>query len=127
MVRVAYTGDAMHGAEEKYRAIIRRTYKITEDTWGYSNLIYEQVKVKDEYKHQSPPGSPGYFNGISPQNIIGAIFSPDWVQVPRGYICFKDEADALQFRLSVDTSSIQVYMWPETLFTIHEFVYTDEQ
>lgn len=123
MVRVEYPADP--SADAQYRAIIRRTYKISEDTWGYSDLVIEEVKVKDEHKQQAPPG-PAHFNGMSPQNILGALFSPDWIMMARGYICFKDEADALQFRLSVDTSSMRVFMWPAKEFTIHEFVNSDE-
>jgi hypothetical protein len=54
------------------------------------------------------------------------LFESEYQTKIRGYICFADELDALQFRLSISAGSRQVKMWPERWFTIHEVVDVDE-
>jgi len=126
VVRMEYSRDvSMEQAEADYRKVTRNAYKLIHGTWGYSKLEYEQVKVKDEHNHQAPPG-PGHFNGMNHGQLIATLFDPDWAHVMRGYLCFKDELDALQFRLSIETRAIQVKIWPARWFTIHEVVETDE-
>lgn len=113
MVRIEYPGDefiSMEIALADYRKITRQAYKLLKGTWGYCSLEYEQIKLK---KVESTP-------------TLSSLFDPDTKIVMRGYVCFADELDALQFRLSISTSSQQVKMWPERWFTIHEMVDIDE-
>lgn len=128
VVRMEYlmTYQSSDMIEADYRKVTRNAYKLIRGTWGYSALDYEVIKVKDDYEQANPPGAQ-HFNGMSHQQMIASLFDPDWVNVMRGYICFKHEEDALQFRLTIDARARQVVMWPEkTLFTIHEVVETDE-
>jgi len=113
--------------EAEYRKVTRRAYKLIQGTWGYSQLEHDVIQVKNDHGHTAPPGA-NHFNGMSQQQIIATLFDPDWQSVRRAYCCFKDEMDALQFRLSIEARAIQVVMWPAgTLFTIHETIETDEQ
>ena len=107
VVRIEYgEGFTDIAAEAEYRKIIRAAYKLIHGTWGYSALHSELTN--ESLDSQS--------NGISYQ---------DWVYSFRAYFCFKDEMDALQFRLTIEARAIQVVMWPKnTLFTIHEIVET---
>lgn len=126
VVRMEYSHDILWDeAAIDYRKVTRNAYKLIHGTWGYSALQSEQIKVKDENVRVCQP-YPAFFNGINQVQIIGALFDVDWVQVSRGYLCFKDELDALQFRLSIDTRAMEVKMWPACWFTIHEVVETDE-
>ena len=126
VVRMEYSHEiSMDQAEADYRKVTRNAYRLIHGTWGYSKLEYEQVQVKDEHGHRAPPG-PAHFNGMNQQQVLSSLFNTDWAHVMRGYLCFKDELDALQFRLSIDTRAMQVNMWPTRWFTIHEMVETDE-
>ena len=112
--------------EAEYRKVTRSAYKLIRGTWGYSPLEHETVQVKNDHGHQHPPGVT-QFNGMSQQQILSTIFNPDWHIIRRAYLCFKDEADALQFRLSISTKAIQVKIWPKNVtFTIHEITESDE-
>jgi len=126
VVRMEYGADTtMDSAESDYRKVTRNAYKLIQGTWGYTKLEYEQSQTKNDHNHVAPPG-PNHFNGMNQAQILGTLFSPDWSHVLRGYLCFKDELDALQFRLSIDTRAIQVRMWPSRWFTIHEVVEENE-
>lgn len=121
VVRVEYGGDIPDSdAQASYRKLTRRTYKEIQGTWGYSPLEYEQTHARQEPQIVTTAG----FNGANVNLIIQSLFDNGFVL--RGYFCFKDEMDALQFRLSIDTTSRQVKMWPERWFTIHELEETDE-
>ena len=125
VVRLEYPDLNLDAAMADYRKLTRQAYKLLKGTWGYCQLEYEQVKIKDESKHPVPP-SPNPFAGMNHQQIIANLFESDYQSVSRGYICFADELDALQFRLSISANAIRVFMWPERRFTIHEMVETDE-
>jgi len=111
-------------AMAEYIKLTRQAYKLLKGTWGYCQLQEEQVKIKDEFKHTAQLIS-SHFAGLSPILQIAALFNSDYQRVLRGYICFSDELDALQFRLSISTNAIQVSMWPERWFTIHEVAETE--
>lgn len=98
---------------------MRKTYKLIQGTWGYSQLEYEMVQIKNDHGHKSAPGST-FFAGMSSTAVISSLLDPDYANRLSGYVCFKDEADALQFRLSIEVKSIHVHMWPERKFLIHE-------
>lgn len=111
-------------SEENYRKLMRRAYKLIHGTWGYSNLEYEETMVKIDYtpQHHVIKNAPN-INGNNLMQIFVASFNTDSNYVARGYICFKEESDALQFRLMVGATAIRVHMWPnKRLFTIHELV-----
>ena len=111
VVRLEYGEDVgTIDAETDYRKIISKTYRLTKGTWGYTTLDYEFSRVKNDLESS-------VFNGIN----LG-----DTISFQRCYFCFKDELDALQFRLSINTRAVQVKMWPSRWFTIHEVVETDE-
>lgn len=122
MVRVQFDGAGFDEANKRYKSVIKRTYKLVSDTWGYSRLTFEDVK--DRHRPQPPPSQLiGLFNGLT--QIVPTV--EYYTNTLRGYVCFKDEADALQFRLSVDTQSMQVLMWPSGVsFTIHEYIKENE-
>ena len=108
VVRVEYgEGYDEISSEADYRKVNRNAYKLIQGTWGYSTLRLELTN--DPLDIQS--------NGMSYQ---------DWIYRRRAYLCFKDEMDALQFRLTIEARAIQVVMWPKnTVFTIHEIVETN--
>ncbi len=98
VVRVEYVDQIDSVAEADYRQLTRSAYKHLHGTWGYSPLLFELIQLDNNF----PP-----YYGVK--------------SVRRAYFCFQDKEDALQFRLSLFVSSIQVHMWPEnTKFTIHE-------
>lgn len=126
VVRVEYPVEMMaEKAASEYRKVTRKAYRLITGTWGYCHLEPELVKVKDEFNHPTPPG-PSYFSGLAPGVVIASLFDPDYQHRIRGYLCFADELDALQFRLTVSETAVHVLMWPERWFTIHEVVETDE-
>jgi len=117
VVRLEYGDVPRFDAESDYRKVIHNAYRLIGGTWGYSNLEYEMTQIKSE-----APVVSGIFNGVNITSLDNS-----WEHLPRCYFCFKDELDALQFRLSISTRAIQVRIWPERWFTIHEVVETDEQ
>lgn len=120
VVRLEYGHDQSEtNVSADYRKIIRNAYKLIKGTWGYSKLEYEIITPR------SPSPLVAGSNGTSMQQILWS-WSDDSVCVHRGYLCFKDELDALQFRLTIATRAIQVKMWPTLWFTIHEVVETNE-
>ena len=126
VVRVEYPAEVtFENAVIEYRKMCRQAYRRLSGTWGHSALEPELVRVKNEFAHTAPPG-PAHFAGLPAAVVIASLFDPDYQNRNRGYLCFADELDALQFRLTIDTKALQVYMWPERQFTIHEVVETDE-
>ena len=121
VVRVQY-GDSItyEDAVMSHRKIMRNAYKLMQGTWGYSNLDYEQISTVGE---QAAPMVWTPAAGGGPPLVS---YNPGYSFALRAYVVFKDEMDALQFRLSIDNNSRQVKMWPERWFTIHEVVETDE-
>lgn len=121
VVRVQYDSNMLDSdVEKRYRTLCRRAYKEIKGTWGYSNLEYEQQRGPSPSSVvQTVPG----FNGA---NLVIQHLFDDYNFVQRGYFVFKDEMDALQFRLSIDTSSLSVKIWPERWFTIHELIEDEE-
>jgi hypothetical protein len=82
-----------------------RAYRLIQGTWGFSHPSVEFLKDATE----SDP--------------IFALFRKS---VFRSYWCFKNDIDALQFRLMVGNNARQVHIWPEKWFTIHEVVESNE-
>jgi len=117
VVRVEYGSEYTEAtAYDEYKKLTRLTYKTIQGTWGYSDLQYEVVRAKGN--NPSPAITPAHNAGLI-INTMGDDFQVRY----RGYFCFKDEIDALQFRLSLSTIALQVYLIPQkTLFTIHEVV-----
>jgi hypothetical protein len=116
VIRVSYSKDIPESTtDENYRKVVRQAYKLIKGTWGHTALEYESFSTQKE----SPPAAPAF--------TINSLFDSNYVLERRGYFCFKDEMDALQFRLSIDTNSVHVHMWPsERKFTIHEYIEPDE-
>lgn len=121
VVRIEYKDNQSESdIRTDYRKITRNAYKLITGTWGYSELEHEFITPR------SPnPALLAGSNGTSMNQVLWAL-SDDSIFVYRGYFCFKDELDALQFRLTIDTRAIQVKMWPTLWFTIHEIVEIDE-
>ncbi len=99
VIRIDYGVDATNvSALRDWTTITRRAYRVITGTWGHSTLEHE---------------------------VLGDMKTTDLIShslVQRGYMCFADELDVLQFRLSVSSKAYRVHMWPERLFTIHEMV-----
>lgn len=109
-------------AEVEWRKLMSKAYKLMGGTWGYCHLGFETCQLKNEFNHPAPPG-PNYFNGMSQGQVVASLFNPDWGSELRGYVCFQDELDALQFRLTLDAKAIKVDMWPsDRKFLIHEIM-----
>lgn len=126
VLRVEFSSDqTFDKSQADYRKMVRSAYKLINGTWGFCPLEPELTKIKDDHKQVAPPG-PNHFAGLSHNAVLSVLFDPDYVNIVRGYLCFKDELDALQFRLSIDTTSRQVHLWPERWFTIHEVVESNE-
>lgn len=123
VLRVSYPREMTDNQiEAKHGELRRRTHKLIKGTWGHSSITTETVQTKNDHNHPAPPG-PGHFGGMSPHVVIVSLFNPDFSYEKRSYFCFKDEMDALQFKLSLDSNAIHVHMWPsELFFIIHEVV-----
>lgn len=126
VVRLDYKDLAFEDAEKEHRKTCRSAYKLLKGTWGFSQLTQETICIKpDQNQPTTAIGKPygsGHFAGMTPAQAISSLFDQDWVLVTRAYFAFKDEADALQFRLSVNSNAIRVHIWPKLEFTIHEVV-----
>lgn len=117
VLRLEYSNDNMLLAEANYRKLIRQAYKLFTGTWGYCQLEHEMIKLPDE----ATSSMAILMNGIN-QTHLTPLFVPEYESKLRGYLCFADELDAMQFRLSISENALQVFMWPERWFTIHEMV-----
>jgi hypothetical protein len=125
MVRVEFPETAIEVAHAEYRKIIRSAYKLLQGTWGYCPLELETWQTGVEHDRPANPN----FNplaGLPPSQILASLFETNYVSALRGYVCFAEEMDALQFRLTISSKARQVLMWPKKEFTIHEVVETDE-
>jgi len=123
MVRIEFADTVQHEAEAEYRKITRSAYKLIKGTWGYTQLEYESWQTKNDTEPYDPVLTT---TSASLSNIFSSLFDNNYITRLRGYICFADEMDALQFRLSISARSQQVTMWPKREFTIHEVVEIDE-
>lgn len=113
VVRVEYPvpGDYDENIRN-FQKLTRTVYKLIKGTWGYCLPETEQVDgFSDSYKKS------GDITFLS-------LFNDEYKEM-RGYFAFKNEMDALQFRLLIDASSVHVKMWPARKFTIHE--YTEDE
>jgi hypothetical protein len=82
-----------------------RAYKLIQGTWGFSR---PQIETQQED------------NGILTSLFNGRM-------VIRSYWCFRNDIDALQFRLMVGNNAKQIHLWPSSIwFTIHEVVESNE-
>lgn len=109
-----------HGINEiddfQFQKLTRRVYKLIQGTWGFS---------KPQLEYKLPPPD----NKKKPMlSAVPTIFIPTYggEHTYRSYWAFKDEVDALQFRLMIGEKSLHVFMWPPRFFTIHEVAETDE-
>jgi len=99
-------------APASFTKLTSRTRKLIHGTWGFSSFEYEKVRA----------GKDDNANAIAQGTLIASRFGPDYQQICRSYWCFKDEEDALLFRLMLDKAAMQVQLWPARLFTIYELV-----
>lgn len=107
VIRIEYLDlIAVESPESNYKKITRQAYRTINGTWGYSGLQYETLR-ETKYSHDS----------------IESLFE-DCGSCMRGYICFADEMDLLQFKLMATTSMTQVFMWPVRTFLIHEVIHS---
>jgi hypothetical protein len=126
MLRLDYGDTPFTEALSEFTKSTRKAYRLISGTWGYSTLEYEVAQVKNDHNHVAGPG-PNHFNGMNNNQVIVSLLDPDYKQMPRAYLCFEDELDALQYRLSMGSvKATHVVMWPTRKFTIHEVVETDE-
>ena len=125
VVRLEFSNHTENTVESEFYKIKRSAYKLLKGTWGHSKIITEIIQIKNDFNHSAPPGA-GHFSGMNNAQVLASLFNPDWKQLPAAYICFADELDELQFRLSVPCISKKVIIWPDTGFTIHEVIETDE-
>ncbi len=109
VIRLEYPDETIESANADFMKVRRRAYKTITGTWGHSILQGELVTLPKDENAPKVTGA-GYF------------LYDNTIFVPRAYFCFADEMDVLQFKLSVDARAIQVHMWPQLNFTIHEYV-----
>lgn len=119
VLRIELGEASFEEARREYRTIIRSAYKRLQGTWGHSAPTAEHVRVKFDHPKQKYPNQ---YEGMTQNEMMNAIMNPDWKMMQRAYLCFANEEDALQFRLSCTKTCLHVSMWPETIFTIHESV-----
>lgn len=119
VVRIQYD-ETVSGIDDQkhFRDLTKKTRKTIHGSWGFSYPELEKIPVPVEELAQT----------TSSPTVV--FYSDSFKYLNRGYFCFNDEIDALQFRLGLgsDIKAVQVVMWPKNrLFTIHEVVETDEQ
>ncbi len=105
MVRVNH-GTNDHNSMEliEFRKILRKVQNTCTGTWGYTQILREYDVNKDAHK-------PSIYSWV-----------PDTITFSRSYWAFSDDADVLQFILTVGQSAKRVYMWPKGLrFTITKY------
>lgn len=92
-----------------WRSLTRKAYKQIAGTWGHTALSTEYIQPYIA------------FSGMNAQQLAAPFTCNTYKK--RGYFCFKDELDALQFRLMVDSAAVRVHIWPSNCkFTIYEYV-----
>jgi hypothetical protein len=102
----------------EFRKILKIAKTCTTNTWGYSSPEIEHVTIPEESRPVQiiPPSAQQYTLNFSTEQMIY-----------RSYWVFKDEMDALQFRLTVGETARHVYMWPTNVkFTIQEYTEVSE-
>ena len=93
-----------------YRTLVKQIRNSIHGTWGYSKQIMEQTPVDSAAN-------------ISFNNVFGTMATSYSKSIICSYWCFKDEMDALQFRLTIGNNARQVLMWPDRIrFTIYELI-----
>jgi hypothetical protein len=106
VVMVEYKDTTLDMALRLHQTAMRTANKCIHGTWGYTTISEELVQLAPDNKVK---------------NSMSWLFGNDAMMVCRAYVCFKNEIDALQFRLSLNTSAHQVLMWPSNAtFTIFE-------
>ncbi len=112
-------------AEASFRKLKKYAIKNIHGTWGFCQFIEDEfLQIKNDFNHQAPPG-PRHFFGMTQEQQIESLFDPDYITVKRSYWCFKDELDALQFRLMIGTKAQHVTVWPSKYFSIYD--YSDDE
>lgn len=107
-----YLGDNF---EYDFQKLTRKVYKQIQGTWGYCKPQSEYIFPEKDSKKPTLSSIAGAFTPIYGMPTV-----------MRSYWVFKDEIDALHFRLMIGEKAMRVYMWPQRYFTIHEVVETDE-
>jgi hypothetical protein len=102
-----------------FKKLLKDARNTFSTTWGFCYPEHEMVKVKNDFGQQHPPGSVQHNHGVPLHVQVASLFNPDWNFVARSYWCFKDELDALQFRLMAG-KTLKMRMWPSRMFTIYE-------
>lgn len=126
VLRLDFPDKTYDTALREYLKNNRKAYRLMGGTWGHTTLEMEMVRFKHDHETLNAPG-PGFFGAMLTPAVISSLLDPDFKQIPRGYLCFADELDALQYRLTVEANAIHVLMWPtDRKFTIHEVVETDD-
>ena len=105
MVMIEHEGSDTEPDPREFQKLTRKVYELIRGTWGFS-------RPQSEYKF------PERVNRPNPIHDLQIVYRSYWV--------FKEEIDALQFRLMIGEKAMRVYMWPQRRFTIHEVVETDE-
>lgn len=120
VVRLDYTSSPeLDKCRAEHKKVCKNIYTLIKGTWGFSDVTVEWVRVRFNYPEQRGHND---YRDMSQDAVIASLLEPDWIPVPRAYICFSQEEDMLQFRLSTAITCQPVSMWPDTvLFTIHEY------
>lgn len=112
VVRVEYAIPGDYSEDMRnFQKLTRATYKLIKGTWGYCMPEEEQVDG---------------FSKLDKSGQLSFSFNENYKQMLRGYFAFKEEMDALQFRLSIDVTSVRVNIWPYRYFTIHEYIEVED-
>lgn len=110
VIRISYPQNFIESmALAEWRLLVRQTYKAMTGTWGHTGVKLEFYRIKKE--------------GVDYSDPLSAIFGEDYFSEYRGYFCFRDELDVLQFRLMSGAGALNLEMWPSDLkFQFHEFI-----
>jgi len=106
VVMVDYECENLTGTPAAYKDALKVARKLINGTWGHTICFLERTGTV--------------------QNITNSVWSLNSSfnegLIYRSYFCFKDELDAMQFRLSVGAKATHVRMWPSNkTFTIYEY------
>ncbi len=116
VVCVDYYWDDHNIKIADFRAILRRcrdTFTVAQ--WGYTDPAHEYVMEKPD---DALPAT----TGVNKLNALLLAFGGYTKTVFRSYWAFKDEVDALQFRLLVGERAKHVHMWSAQLrFTMYTY------
>jgi len=114
VIRLEHEDYGIDGDPPSFLKLTPRVTKQIQGTWGFARPEYETVKTR------SVSLSPTLIKNYPPAGPFMNVF--DYKSSCFSYWCFKDEMDALQFRLMTDNKAIQVLIWPKRYFTIHEYI-----